>query len=257
MPTPRATLPLRAATLALALAAAAGACNPGGPSAPAATTVGQAPTRSPTPTPTSSADAAPTVAPSPTPPVPLPSGALRLPTAFAIELAPGTYFSTPPFDLPFTFEIRERGWRAGHLNGEFFDIQRFDGVPTTGLPSRILGFAHPWAIEGVTRLHAADLTPEEAIAALAARDDLVTANVTDFELFGRAAVRVDIHAPVDNTPLFGGADGTFGQSVDHDARLAAVPIDGGLLVVLIEAKPDDLEAAWAQAAEILETVYLY
>ena len=182
---------------------------------------------------------------------------LPLPTDFAVGLAPGTYFSTPPFDLPFTFEISEPGWRAGHLNGEFFDIQRFDGVPTTGLPSRILGFAHPWTIEGGTPLHAADLTPEQAVAALVARDDLVTDDVANLELFGRSSVRVDVHVPVDSTSLFGGADGTFRQSADLDARLVVVPLDGGLLLVLVEASPADLDAAWEQALEILETVELH
>ena len=209
-----------------------------------------------TPTPASSPGATSGVAPSPTPLAPLPSGVLPLPTDFAIELASGTYFSAPPFDLPFTFEVPEPGWRSGHLNGEFFDIQRFDGVPTTGLPSRILGFAHPWTIEGATPMYAADLTPESAVAALVARDDLVTDDVANLELFGRPSVRVDIHAPEDNTAIFGGADGTFRQGADLDARLVAVPIDAGLLLVLVQATPDDLDAAWDQALEILGTVKL-
>lgn len=74
--------------------------------------------------------------------------------------------------------------------------------------------------------------------------------------FGRPSVRVDVHVPVDNTPIFGGAGGTFRQSAGLDSRLVVVPIDDGLPLVLVQAKPDDLEAAWAQSLEILETVQL-
>ncbi len=223
--------PVRAAALTLALAAVA--CAPVSPSKPPAT-----------------------AAPSPSPPAPLPSGVLPLPSSFAIELAPGRYSSSPPFERSFTFEVDDPGWRAGHLNAEFFDIQRFDGVPMTGLPSRILPFAHPGTIQGATSIPATDLTPEAAVAALTARDDLVTRNVTELELLGRPSVRVDVHAPVDNTPVFGGADGTFRQSADLDARLVAVPIDDGLLLVLVQASADDLEGAWEQALGILGTVRL-
>jgi hypothetical protein len=61
---------------------------------------------------------------------------------------------------------------------------------------------------------------------------------------------------VSNTPVFAGADGTFRQTADLDSRLLAVAIEDGLLLVLVQATPDDLEAAWAQSLEILETVQL-
>ena len=242
-----------AAVAGLAAAVIVAACAPTGPpAAPSATPDGQA---SP-PCPTSTPAAASTAAPSPTSPTPLPSGVLPLPDDFAVELAPGRYSSSPPFELLFTFEVLEAGWRAGHLNAEFFDIQRFDGVPTTGPPSRILAFANPDTIQGTTSIPATDLTPEAAVAALTARDDLVTANVAELELLGCESVRVDVHAPVDNTAVFAGEDGTYRQSADLDARLVAVSIDDGLLLVLVVAKPDDLDAAWDQARAILRTVDL-
>jgi hypothetical protein len=255
MATPRRISSCRPAALTLALAVAA--CAPVASTALPATAAGQTAPPGPISSPAGARTVPPsTVAPSPTPLAPLPSGVLRLPSDFAIELEPGRYSSSPPFERFFTFEVDDPGWRAGHLNAEFFDIQRFDGVPTTGLPSRILAFAHPDTIHGPTSVPATELTPEAAVAALTARDDLVTKNVAELELFGRPSVRVDVHAPVDNTPVFGGADGTFRQSADLDARLVAVPIDGGLLLVLVQATPQDLEPAWDQALSILETVQL-
>jgi hypothetical protein len=120
----------------------------------------------------------------------------------------------------------------------------------------MLAFAHPDTIQGATSIPTRDLTPEAAIAALGARDDLVTANVAELELFGRRSARVDVHAPVGNTAVFAGEDGTYRQSADVDARLVSVPIDEDLLLVLVLAPPDDLEAAWDQALAILRTVEL-
>ena len=250
--------PFRAAALTLTLAAVG--CAPVSSTATPATGSGQAAPPGPTSSPAGVATVAPSIVPAatvaPSPTAPLPSGVLRLPSEFAIELEPGRYSSSPPFERFFTFEVDAPGWRVGHLNPEFFDIQRFDAVPTTGLPSRILAFAHPDTIQGPTSIPTTDLTPDAAVAALTGRADLVTRNVMELKLFGRPSARVDVHAPVDNTPVFGGAAGTFRQSADLDTRLVAVPIDDGLLLMLVQATSDDLEAAWAQALGILETVQL-
>ena len=203
----------------------------------------------------------PTDEPSPEPP--RPSGApAALPTAFGVDLAPGLYGSSPPLDLAFTFELDAPGWQTGHLDAEVFDIIRFDGLPESGLPARSLGFALPTTIRGAgagaaANLPVANLAPADALAALAARDDLVASEVTDLELFGRAAAQVDLHAKANNTPIWSGSGGTFGLATARDLRLLAVALDdGGLLLVMIQARANDLEAASEQAFDILDTVVL-
>jgi hypothetical protein len=197
-------------------------------------------------------------APPPHPTVgPAPSGILSLPTGFAIELEPGTYWSAPPFELGFAFEVPEPGWIAGHLNGEFFDIQRFAGEPAEGvLPERVVAFALPRWIQGSTSVDVAELTPAEAVELLVARSDIETANVTNLQVLGRDAVRVDLRAPTPMVPVFGGDDGTYRQDTALDSRLVAVPLDGQLLLLISSAAMDDLEAAWDTALPIFESIDL-
>ena len=240
-------------TIALALALATTACSPGGAPTVGSPTMGAEPVA--TGTPTAAVTREPSTAS--TPPPPAPSGALLVPTEFSIELEPGRYFSIPPFELAFTFEVAEEGWQSGHLNGEFFDLQRYDGVPEDGVPSALVGFAHPDTVQGPDgNVDVAALTPRAAVALLTARIDLETANVEALELLGREAVRVDVHAAIENTPVFGGEDGTFRQGVDHDSRLVFVPIEGGLLLLIVGAPAENLETVWARALPILESIQL-
>jgi hypothetical protein len=67
-------------------------------------------------------------------------------------------------------------------------------------------------------------------------------------------VTIAFHAEANTTPLFSGPGGTFGLGVDRDVRIAALAVDDALLLVLVQATPGDLDAAWAQALAILETV---
>jgi hypothetical protein len=115
----------------------------------------------------------------------------------------------------------------------------------------MVGFGLPETIRGTERLNAADLTPAEAVEALQARAVLETANVTELELFGRPAVRVDVHAPTDFTELFAGPEGAFQMSSAQDIRLAFVALDERLLIALVQAAGDELEAAWQEALPIL------
>ncbi len=187
--------------------------------------------------------------------MPAPSGVLLLPTTFAVALEPGTYWSSPPFELGFTFEIPEAGWVSGHLNAEFTDIQRFEGEAAPGvLPERIIGFAHPLQVHGTAIVDAADLTPAEAIDLWVARTDIETANVAELELLGGAAVRIDVHATTPMLPLFGGADGIFRLDTSFDVRIVAIAIDGGLFLATVHAPAADLESAWEQALPTLESV---
>ena len=221
-----------------------------------------APTPTDAPTVTAQATASPTpptTAPATTSPRPsLPAGALALPTQFAVELEPATYFSSPPFELGFTFEVDDRGWVAGHLNDEFFDLQLYEGEPAVGvLPMRMVGFGHPAHFRSATGdLAASEPTPREAVDLLAARDDLEAGNVRDMDLAGRPSARVDLHSDRINNPLFGGDDGNFGLGPDLDVRLAVVPLQDGPLVIVVLAPPTELDDAWTETRTILESVDL-
>jgi hypothetical protein len=125
-------------------------------------------------------------APSPPAASPAASGVLTIPSTLGIALQPGRYSSSPPFDRAFTFRVAEAGWETGHLNGEFFDIIRFDGRPWAGLPARSLAWAAPTTIHGPSDVAASGLTPAAAIATLAGRDGVVPANEVDLELFDAA-----------------------------------------------------------------------
>ena len=176
-------------------------------------------------------------------------------------LAPGRYFSSPPFDIPFTFEVAEAGWETGHLHGEFFDLFRFDAEPSPANPTRWIGFAHPATIRGPGAIPAADvpatsLTPQGAIDGWSDRDDLTPSNVAEQTLFGLAGARVDLQARTPGAGLFGGEEGTFGLDPQLPVRLVVLPLDDALLLVLVMAPAAELEAAWTQALEILDTVDL-
>jgi len=209
-------------------------------------------TRAPTPS------QAPTTLPTATLlPAPISTG-LSFPTTSEIPLAPGRYRSSPPFDIPFTFEVPDSGWESAHLLGEFFDILQFDGetAAAAGQPSRWIAFGHPTDIRGTRDTPAAGLSPGEAAALFADRSDLQASATTPFELDGLDGVRLDLHARSLSTPVFGGPAGNFAIGPQNALRLAIVPLADDLLLVLVLATPDELEAAWLEAQPILESVDL-
>ena len=187
-----------------------------------------------------------------------PSGASAsaFPTIFGAELAPGRYSSSPPFDIPFRFDITETGWKSGHLDAEFFDIQQFDEGNTTVLPSRWIAFAHPVWIRSDAEIPSKGLTAEAATRAWTGRSDLTVSAASPFSFDGHPGLRVDVHADKSDTQLFGGSGGAFGLGPEHDARLGIVPLDGELLLVLVLASRAELEHAWQIAGPILESVDL-
>jgi hypothetical protein len=216
----------------------------------------------PAPTATAVLTSAPAVSPSPTPSQPppasfppAPSGHLAMPSRFEVELVPGRYWSAPPFEIGFSFEVDQPGWIAGHLNAEFFDIQRDADGAGPEWPQSILAFGLPVFIRGGTDIPATELTPAEAVAELQGRASLGASNVTELTLFGRPAVRVDLHAAVES-PVFGAAGGTFTIGPQLDARFVLVPLGERLVAVIVQASPADLEARWLEALQILESVVL-
>lgn len=236
--------------LAAALVMLVASCAPSTTAPPSAGSIGTSGPSSVGPT-TATPSAPVPATPLPTPP----SGSLPIPTEFAVELEPGTYFSSPPFEVPFTFDVADPGWKAGHLNGGFFDIQRFEGEPGVNLPSRLVGFGRPDVFHGPDgEVSAAGLTPRQAIDLVAAQEDLDSTNVRTIETAGRAGARVDLHSETNNNHVFGGADGDFGMGPELDVGLAVVSFDDGLLVLVVSAPSGELGAAWDEAIAFFDSI---
>ena len=199
---------------------------------------------------------APVAMPAPTThsPSPAPS-ALAFPRTNG-EVVAGRYASHPPFDVQFTFDVPADGWESMHVHGEFFDIGRFATEERQTAPIRWIAFGHPGYIRGDEDVPAAGLTPEAAATLLSARDDLSSSEVVRFSLAGRDGIRLDLHAPEADTPIFGGPDGAFNLEPSIDIRLGIVPLDDDLLLAFVGAPPGELEAAWDEALPILESVDL-
>ena len=180
----------------------------------------------------------------------------RIPDHDRRVFVPGRYDSQPPFNIPFTFEAPAGGWESMHLHGEFFDLGRFATEERQTAPARWIAFGDPEHVRGSEDVPDTDLTPAEAAALLAGRDDLTAGDAVPFSLDGREGVRLDLHAAEQNTPIFGGAEGDFGLEPSVDVRLGFVPVDEGLLVVFVAAPADELDAAWGEAQPVLESVDL-
>ena len=183
-------------------------------------------------------------------------GAMPFPTTGGEPLAIGRYDSSPPFDLAFTFAIHEVGWESLHLIGEFFDVAQFEGVSRTGAPSRSLAFAHPTTIRGETDIPALGRSPHEIVASFLARKDVTTSPAEPFALDGREGLRLDLHARASNTIVFGGPAGNLGIGPERDIRIGIVTVNADALLVIVSARPDDLDAAWSAVAPILDSVDL-
>ena len=231
-----------------AMALGVGAC--GGDASPAP------PTGAPSLPPTPSSTAAPSAEPTPAASVFLPPGAVSWPSEFAVEMR-GTYFSSPPFVIPFTIDIDQPGWYAGHINPVFVDLQRYDGVDVGSFPTRMLGFGWPETVRGADGPVAVDLlTPDSAIDLLVPRASLGVANRQPAVALGLDGERVDLHSVVQNNPVFGSADGDFGIQPELDARLVVLQYGDGLLMVVVLAPPGELEAAWTEVADMLASIEL-
>lgn len=182
--------------------------------------------------------------------------ARSFPTVTGQVLAAGRYASSPPFDIRFTFEVPATGWESMHLHGEFFDIGQFETDARPANPIRWIAWGHPQLIYGATEVAVRDLTRDEVIGLLTARDDLTASEPEPFTFAGTDGARVDLHAMASNTRLFGGQAGDFGLEPTLDARLGLVVVNNDLLVVMVLAPPRELEAAWQEAQPILTSVEL-
>ena len=234
------------------IAMAAAACSPAATprtSSVAPSVTPQAPPSEAAASHGSAGSPAPTLAPSP------PPGTTAWPKAFDVAVQ-GTYWSSPPFRVPFQITVAEAGWFSAHLHADFIDFMRFDDRPHQ-FPNRMVGLGDPDHIRGGDgAVSVTTLTPGAALDLLAPRASLTTSNRAAQELFGLAGARLDLRSATNNNPLFGGEDGDFGLGPELDVRLVLLPLDGRLLAVVVLAEPGDLDAAWDQALPILETVQL-
>jgi hypothetical protein len=188
---------------------------------------------------------------------PRPSGTLPWPSTFAAPLDPARYSLSPPFEMPISLAIPEAGWYAGHLHSDFIDLQRFDGVDVGTFPTKMLGFGLPGSIRGVDGAVAATgLTPSAAIDLLRGRSSIKATNAAAVALIGLAGERVDLHSELGSNPIFATSDGAFGLGPELDLRLAVLPLDGGLLLVVVLAPTADLDAAWQQVLPTLDSATL-
>lgn len=243
-------LPASLVLLAVALIACSPSAGPNESTMAASPSYSASAAPSATPAP-ATPSAAPTGNSLPTPP----PGTTAWPKAFDIEVR-GTYWSSPPFRIPFQITIDAPGWYSAHLHDDFFDFMRFDDRPHQ-FPNRMIGFADPEHFRGGDGdVAIGTLTPESALGLLADRASLATSNEAVQGLFGLVGRRIDLHSATNNNPLFGAEGGDFGLGPELDVRLVALPRADRLLVVVVLAAPGDLDAAWEQALSILETVRL-
>ena len=228
----------------LAAAIVLGGCTQAtAPSARPTATALPTPTAVPTPSPT----------PTPIPVTPAPPTPMAFPRLSEVDLMPGRYSSSPPFDIPFTFEIPDVGWVSAHLHGEFFDVMRLDDA-NPGVPTRWVAWAHPQTVYGTDEAAASGLTPAEAAATVASNPDVVATETRLFEIAEIDGVQLDVHATQPAVSIFGGPDGDFDLQPSHDARLGFVTVDGELVIVLCLGAPDELDEACADGQPILDSV---
>ena len=56
--------------------------------------------------------------------------------------------------------------------------------------------------------------------------------------------------------MFGGPAGNLGIGPDRDIRVGIVEVNADVLLVVVSALPDDLDAAWTAVTPILDSVDL-
>ena len=240
------------AVVAGAIAACSAAEAPSARPTPSAVTASPTEGVAGTPPPT----AVPTAAPTAGAVGSLPPGMLGWPTTFDVAFS-GTYWSSPPFRIPFAITVDDPGWFSGHVHEEFVDLQRFDGITPHQFPNRLLGFGDPDHVRGGDGdVDVAGLTPDAALDLLAARASLTTSNRTPQALLGLDGARIDLHSGTNSNPLFGNGTDNFGLGPQLDIRLVLLPHAERLLVVAVLAAPGDLDGAWRQALPLLGKVKL-
>jgi hypothetical protein len=160
-------------------------------------------------------------------------------------LDPGTY-TFSPFDPAVVFELDD-GWEGGHTNPEFFDVWR-------GMRVAVM-FGRPgFLLRGAERVPTSELTTDEALQILRDQNES-SSRAPALVLDGQTVPSVIVRSST-QTELFGGPGGTFTADPDFRNRIAAVDVEGTLVLVIVSAKtPMELEDRLA-VTEMLGTIRL-
>jgi hypothetical protein len=160
-------------------------------------------------------------------------------------LEPGAY-TFSPFEPAVVFELGD-GWEGGHTNPEFFDVWR-------GMRVAVM-FGRPgFLLRGDERVPTDELTTDEALQILREQND-TSSRAPALVLDGQTVPSVIVRSSA-QTELFGGPGGTFTADPDFRNRIAAVDVDGTLVLVIVSAKtPMELEDRLA-VTEMLGTIRL-
>jgi len=236
----RAASAAAAARLVLGLALAACTSGPGPTSAPTATNAGS------TASPTASATADPTARPRPSATAsPLPSGVAWIEDG---ELAAGTYWFNG-FEPWLELTVPSAGWEVGHFHPEFFDLFHAGDFPSIGF-GRFAAVRH----RNGTTVEATDV--RAVVAALRANPELEVVDVGPAAVAGLTGLTIDIRAKSPQTPLFSTPGGDFNFDPELSSRWRILDVPGGVLEILVVARPGHLDEAIEATQPILDSLRL-
>jgi hypothetical protein len=140
-------------------------------------------------------------------------------------LDPGTY-TYQPFEPRVTFALGE-GWEGGHTLPEFFDVWRGHRVAVM--------FARPGFFLDANgqQVDSPGLTPEDALRLLRTRG--ASSRAPSMVLDGTEVPSIVLRNDR-QTELFGGPEGALTADPGFRNRIAAVEVDGALVLVIVSAK---------------------
>lgn len=159
----------------------------------------------------------------------------------AIE--PGWY-THEPFTPPVAVQVGE-GWSAGHLNQEFWDVQR---------PNLLLGFARPDFLidENGEEVSVESMDAREALELLAANAQLDPGELGESVVAGNDAVVLEL-LPEASTEILGGPSGRLMLEAGKPVRVIGLDVDGAPLFVVFLSL-DETTDGFEVAEEAVRTV---
>jgi hypothetical protein len=142
------------------------------------------------------------------------------------SLEPGVY-TYSPFEPRVTFELGD-GWEGGHTDPEFFDVWRGDRVAVM--------FARPGFLFDASgeRVDSEGMAPQEALRLLRTRGTS-SSRAPSMVLDGGSVPSI-VLSNDEQTALFGGPEGGFSADPAFRNRIAALGVDGALVLVIVSAK---------------------
>ena len=146
-----------------------------------------------------------------------------------VALAPGRYAYDSFIGPRISFAVGS-GWIGGHVQPEFFDVQREAG-------GVLLGFADPnFIASGDGPVEVDELAAEDAVSSIASIRPFEAGAVRPTAIDGRRAFEVH-GSPRTNVELFGGNEGSF--TVEPGlVRLLAVDVEEALMLIVVSVFED-------------------